>query len=92
MNRYPAVRQLVFNPRRVMADLPITLDGNLNACESAEITGSNIVVKAHIEDGLIANVAAYEVSGVTLPPRVLSNSNGTKVILVRDVEPNRATS
>ena len=50
----------------------------------------NIVVKARDEDGLIADVAVYSMSGDPLPSRVLSNSNGTKVIQVRDVEPNKS--
>ena len=50
----------------------------------------NVVVNASQQDGLIADLAVYDHSGDPLPFRVLSNSNGTKAIQVRDVEPNQS--
>ncbi len=50
----------------------------------------NVVVRARVQDGLIPDVAVYDQAGDPLPFRILSNSNGTKVIQVRDVEPNQS--
>ena len=50
----------------------------------------NVIVNASQQDGLIADVAVYDHSGDPLPFRVLSNSNGSKAIQVRDVEPNQS--
>lgn len=48
----------------------------------------NVIVNATQQGGLIPDLAVYDQAGDPLPCRILSNSNGTKVIQVRDVEPN----
>ena len=50
----------------------------------------NVVVTASEPDGLIPEVAVYDKSGDLMPLQILSNSNGTKVVQVHDVEPNQS--
>jgi hypothetical protein len=50
----------------------------------------NVVVSATQENGLIPQVAVYDMSGDPLPATVLHNSGGVQVIQVKDVEPGHS--